>query len=108
MNMSELWIVRGYEVGRTVLDGHSMGRLHWPDASVGLKFHAVDAHLAMNARLLIGLNEVAVDAMIDDIPLISAWKANQRTMCGSVNALRRVLLQDDWIFRHADGSQGAG
>jgi hypothetical protein len=65
----------------------------------------VDAHLAMDARILI--QEVLVDAMVDDVPLILAGNLEHRVVGCAVDLVLRLLLDDEVVVLvDSDRSEG--
>ena len=105
VDMAEERIAVGDEVDGTVLVGHGVGRSNGLDGSVGVKLHAVYADLTVNAGLLVSLDEVFVDAMIDNIPFVRARNVYNGVVSRAVDGVRRILLDDDWLLCHGDGTE---
>ena len=67
--------------------------------------HAVDADLAMDAWLV--MDEVLIDAMINDVPLVLARNLEHRVMSGAINLILGLLLDDEVIILiDIDGTEG--
>ena len=79
-----------------------VGRSNWLDASILLKLHWIDAHLAMEARSVFVIEIGGIDAMIHDIPLILARNLEHTIMSSSIDFLIRTLLQDNRLLGHLD------
>ena len=66
---------------------------------------AVDAHFAVDARLAV--DEVLVDAVVNDVPLILARNLEDGVMGCAVNLVFRLLL-DDQVVLLIDGNRTEG
>ena len=78
---------------------------HRNDTSLLVERHAVDTYLAVDARLVV--NEVLVDAVINDVPFILAWNLKYRVVSCAVDELLGNLLEDSGVFavNHVDFTQ---
>ena len=70
----------------------------WNDAAFLVESHLVNAYLTVPSRTFLALNEIFVDAVIHDIPLVLAWNLKDGVVGSAVNLLSRTLNQDGWVF----------
>ena len=67
-------------------------RCHRNDTSLLVERHAVDTYLAVDARLV--MNEVLVDAVIDDVPLVLARNLEHRVVGSAIDLVLGLLLDN--------------
>ena len=70
---------------------------HRNDTSLLVERHAVDTYLAVDARLVV--NEVLVDAVINDVPLVLARNLEHRVMGSAVDLVLGLLLDNQIVLR---------
>ena len=59
----------------------------------------------MNARTLVGMEEMLVYAVINDVPLIFAWYLKNRVVGSAIDAKFGHLLEDYRIVSHGYWSE---
>ena len=71
-------------------------RLYRDNLSALVERHLVDAGFAMNAWFMV--DEVLVDAMINNVPFILAWQLEDRVVSCSIDFLLWHLLDDPVVL----------
>ena len=66
------------------------------DAALLIEGQLVDAHLAMDARIL--MEVMLVNAMIDNVPLVLARNLQHGVMSCAVDAVLGLLLDDEVVL----------
>ena len=79
-------------------------RLSGLDGSVGVELHFVDAHLAVDAWLLIAFDIVFVYAVINNIPFVLARYLQHAVVGSSVDFVLSILNEDYWVLGYRDRS----
>ena len=79
-----------------------MCRLDRNDASFLVESQSVGTYLTMDARSLVGVEVVLVDAMIEDVPLVLAWNLEYGVVGGAIDSVLRVLLQNYRLVGNLD------
>lgn len=77
-------------------------RLDRNDASFLVESQSVGTYLTMDARSLVGVEVVLVDAMIEDVPLVLAWNLEYGVVGGAIDSVLRVLLQNYRLVGNLD------
>lgn len=75
------------------------------DRTVIVELQTINADLAVYAGLTVLTNIVLIDAMINDVPLVSARLTYNRIMGRAVDLLGRILNRDNGILCHLDLSK---
>ena len=60
----------------------------------------------MNAGTLVTLDEVLVDAVVDDIPFVLAGNLEHGVVGGAIDFQFGHLLEDGRLLGHLDGTEG--
>ena len=75
------------------------------DAPLLVEGQAIDAHLAVDAGLMV--EEVIVDAVIDDVPVVLAGYLEHRVVGRAVDAILGTLTDDHVVVLvDGDGAEG--
>ena len=75
------------------------------DAALLVERQFIDADLAMDAWLV--MDEVLVDTMINDVPLVLTRNLEHRVMSGAINLILGFLLDDEVVLLiDIDGTEG--
>lgn len=75
------------------------------DGAVVVEFHAVDAHLAMETGAEVAINEIGIDAVIDEIPFVATGNLQHAVVGRAVDLLVGFLDEDDGLVGNLDGSE---
>ena len=61
------------------------------DGAIGVELEAVDAYFAVDAGLVVEV--LLVDAVVDDVPLVTAGHLDDGVVGGAVDALGGILAE---------------
>ena len=68
------------------------------DRAISVEFQAVDAHFAVDARLVVKV--LLVDAVINDVPLVFAGHLDDRVVGSAVDSMGGVLTEYYGLVSH--------
>ena len=77
------------------------------DVAFLVEGQAVDAHLAVDAGREASVDEILVDAVVDDVPFVATWNLENAVMRRAENVVLGLLLDDHVVLLiDGDGIEG--